>query len=339
MKSNEIDSDLILNYKIFSMKEKLNRLNYVPKIKPEVAPFWHTFNPIILSKWLISYLWPWNTFHIFVTIFYMKFVLPDISVMQSISWDWVLWLYFVNGCGIFLLYGFIELFYYYLRIQNIRFKYNSKFPSDMRSKFFWFKSQNLDNFLRTYMFGISIWTFIQVIVLWTYANSWGNWISWNENKIYLLILIFIVPAIHEIHFYCIHRLIHTPWLYKHIHSVHHKSINPSPWSSLSMHPIEHILYFGEIFWHLLIPSNPFVALFNLHIVGYGAVNGHIGFDKLEMGKKLSINSHAFLHSLHHKHFEVNYGADWLIPLDKWFGTWHDGTIEADKLMKARLKKN
>ena len=48
------------------------------------------------------------------------------------------------------------------------------------------RSQNLDNFLRTYMFGISIWTFIQVIVLWTYANSWGNWISWNENKIYLL---------------------------------------------------------------------------------------------------------------------------------------------------------
>ena len=26
---------------------------------------------------------------------------------------------------------------------------------------------------------------------------------------------------------------------------------------------------------------------------------------------------------------MNYGGDGLIPLDKWFGTWHDGTKEGD----------
>ena len=55
----------------------------------------------------------------------------------------------------------------------------------------------------------------------------------------------LVPAIHEVHFFFIHRLIHTPFLYKHVHSVHHNSINPSPWSSLSMHPVESALYFAE----------------------------------------------------------------------------------------------
>jgi hypothetical protein len=28
----------------------------------------------------------------------------------------------------------------------------------------------------------------------------------------------------------------------------------------------------------------------------------------------------------------------LVPLDKWFGTWHDGSKESDQLMKERFKK-
>ena len=31
----------------------------------------------------------------------------------------------------------------------------------------------------------------------------------------------LVPVIHEFHFFLIHRLIHTPLLYKYVHSVHH----------------------------------------------------------------------------------------------------------------------
>ena len=43
-----------------------------------------------------------------------------------------------------------------------------------------------------------------------------------------------------------------------------------------MHSVEHLLYFGEVVWHLIIPSNPIVMMFNMHAVGYGALNGHIG---------------------------------------------------------------
>ena len=83
------------------------------------------------------------------------------------------------------------------------------------------------------------------------------------------------------------------------------------------------------FWHLVIPSNPIVALFQLHVAGFGAVNGHLGFDKLEVTEDTALDSHAYAHYLHHKYFEVNYGGDGLIPLDRWFGTWHDGTREGD----------
>jgi sterol desaturase/sphingolipid hydroxylase (fatty acid hydroxylase superfamily) len=122
-----------------------------------------------------------------------------------------------------------------------------------------------------------------------------------------------------------------------VHSVHHNSINPSPWSSLSMHPVEGFLYHSVAFIHLLIPSNPVVAIFQLHVAGFGAVNGHIGFDKLELTDEKAINSHAYAHYLHHKFFEVNYG-DGAVPLDKVFGTWHDGTKEGDALMNARFEK-
>ena len=62
----------------------------------------------------------------------------------------------------------------------------------------------------------------------------------------------------EIHFYWCHRGIHPWWdmrnglrqgdvgafLYRWAHSLHHKSHNPGPWSGLSMHPVEHFLYYS-----------------------------------------------------------------------------------------------
>ena len=74
------------------------------------------------------------------------------------------------------------------------------------------------------------------------------------------------------------------------------------------------------------------------IAGFGAVNGHLGFDKLEVTDETALDSHAYAHYLHHKYFEVNYGGDGLIPLDRWFGTWHDGTREGDAIMDARFQK-
>ena len=56
-----------------------------------------------------------------------------------------------------------------------------------------------------------------------------------------------------------------------------------------------------------------------------------------MGAWVLINDRwYYIHYLHHKYFEVNYG-DGLIPLDRWFGTFHDGSDAGDALMKARYQ--
>ena len=80
-----------------------------------------------------------------------------------------------------------------------------------------------------------------------------------------------------------------------------------------------------------------VALYQLHFTGFGAIPGHIGFDKVELTEDKTMDSHAYIHYLHHKYFEVNYG-DGLIPLDKWFGTFHDGSPEGEARMQARYEK-
>lgn len=84
--------------------------------------------------------------------------------------------------------------------------------------------------------------------------------------------------------------------------------------------------------------DPPLVVFQLHAAGFGAISGHIGFDKLELTNTAAMKSHAYAHYLHHKYFEVNYGGAGLIPLDKWFGYWPDSTAAGEARMQARFEK-
>ncbi|MFQ8431394.1 sterol desaturase family protein [Amaricoccus sp. W119] len=314
------------------------RGDWAPNEPLTLAPvFQLPFDFKAFLKWIPHYFFPWNIIFAISAVAYWAWIIPSVETMQTLSFGWAFWLYAVNAVLTFLFFGAFELHLYVLKRQENRFKYNGKFPSESKNSVFWFQSQNFDNILRTFLSGVTIWTAIEVIVLWAFANGYAPWLSFADHPVYLAALALAVPIIHEFHFFCIHRLIHTPFLYKWVHSVHHNSINPSPWSSLSMHPIEHLLYFSTMFYHLIIPSNPIIALYQLNYAAFGAIPGHVGFDKVEVGDDKSFDSHAYAHYLHHKYFEVNYG-DALIPLDKWFGTWHDGSKEGDARMQERFRQ-
>jgi len=320
----------------FGTRDK--RGNYAPNEPAGTAPlFVFPPRPLAVLKWLPHYFFPYNAIFFLSALAWWTWIIPPVEVMQTLAWGWVVWLFAVNAGAVFLWYFAFELHLYIRRAQGNRFKYNGRFPADAPSDVFWFKSQNLDNFLRVFLSGVPIWTGLQVIVLWAFANGYVPWLGFADHPIWLAFLCLIVPVIHEFHFFCIHRLIHTPLLYKWVHSVHHNSINPSPWSSLSMHPVEHLFYFSTILYHLILPSHPLIAIYQLHVAGFGAVPGHVGFDKVEVTDATAVDTHAYIHYLHHKYFEVNYG-DGLIPIDRWIGTFHDGTTEADARMKERYRK-
>ncbi|WP_245964659.1 sterol desaturase family protein [Trinickia dinghuensis] len=291
-----------------------------------------------MFDYVVGYVWPWNLFIMATTVLWWYFVVPDMATMKTIGWAWILKLLAANWIGNFLFYGFIELRYYRARVQERRFKYNGKFPAEQPSDVFLFRSQNIDNFLRSFFVSIPIGTAIEVGLLWAFANGLTPMVTWQAHPVYLIVLTLLAPIAHEVHFFFIHRAIHWGPLYKWVHSVHHNSVNPSPWSSMSMHPVESTLYFGVAFWVLAVPSHPFIAVYFFHLAAFGAVVGHIGFDRLEVTGDVAQPSHAYAHYLHHKYFEVNYCDNGFFPLDKWFGTWHDGSSEGDRRMQERFAK-
>jgi len=102
-----------------------------------------------------------------------------------------------------------------------------------------------------------------------------------------------------------------------------------------MHPVEHLHYFSVGLIHWLVPSHPIHAIFNLAHAALAAAPGHAGFERMVLGDGTSVELHCYERYLHHKFFECNY-ADGMIPIDKWFGTFHDGSKEAEERMNARF---
>ena len=311
--------------------------HWSPNTPAQPTPIWQKpFSARKVIAWLPSYLWPWNAFHMATALLWVLVLIPSWDSLSTLSWGNFFYLYALNAAGLALFLGSFEMIYYVRRKQGTRFKYNPNFPSEHRSGVFWFKSQNIDNAMRSLLSTVPLWTLVELVMLWAYANSWAVWLPWTTHWLWLSVLVLLAPAIHEIYFFFLHRALHWGPLYKRIHSVHHHSQNPSPWSSLSMHPGEGFPYMAEAWLHLLIPSNPVCAYFTLHSVGFGAVNGHLGFEKFELTETKTLESHAYMHYLHHKLFEVNYGGDGLVPLDKLFGTWHDGSPEAETAFRKRI---
>jgi sterol desaturase/sphingolipid hydroxylase (fatty acid hydroxylase superfamily) len=320
----------------FGIRNK--RGDWAPKARIEVAPIYAMPpKPITVLKWLPHYFLPWNLLFAASALAYWRFIVPPVETLKTLQIGWALWLFATNCVAVFLFYSAIELRLYVLRSQGNHFKYNARFPADKPTDVFWFNSQNVEGILRTFLTALPIWTAFEIGMLWAYGNGIGPWVGFADHPLYLAALALLVPVYHETHFFLIHRLIHWAPLYRRVHSVHHNSVNPSPWSSLSMHPIEQLLYFSSVLLHGIIPSNPILAIYQLNFAGFGAVVGHIGFDKIEIGEAAGFDSHAYAHYLHHKYFEVNY-ADGLVPLDKLFGTWHDGTAEGEARMNARYEK-
>ena len=313
--------------------------DWAPATAVELPGIWRfPLKPLAMLAWLRGYLVPWNLVFMVTTLVYWQFVVPATAEASQLQWPWVLRLLAANWVGLFLFYGWFELRLYVRRKQSRNFKYNGRFPADQQSDVFWFKSQNIDNFLRSYLISIPIGTAIEAGLLWAFASGQVPTVSWAEHPFTVVLLVALAPVLHELHFFCIHRLIHWGPLYRWVHSVHHNSINPTPWSSLSMHPVEGAAYFGVALWTLVIPAHPFVAVWLFHLAAFGAIVGHIGFDRMEFGEA-ALKTGSYPHYLHHKFFEVNYCDGGYLPLDHWIGgSWHDGSKAGAQRMQERFER-
>lgn len=153
----------------------------------------------------------------------------------------------------------------------------------------------------------------------------------------------LMLIIHDAYFYWMHRAIHHPKLFKHIHLVHHKSTNPSPLASYSFHIFESILE-GLIAPILLLslPLHPLSLLLFSTISFLFNVYGHLGYEIMPKWFRNSVLFEIFNtsthHNIHHSKFKGNYGLYFRF-WDRIMKTEHlNYVIEYDQIQKRRFEK-
>ena len=316
------------------------RGHYRPDERVSYPPvFVWPLKPIGALKWVFSipgYFVPWNLFYVLVGLLSWFYFSPQLEAYAQLNVKVFLIAFARNSVLVALYFGAFHYRLYTQRAQDLEFKFNPRWPSE-KSKQFMFGNQNLDNIFLTFASGVTIWTGFEIGILWLAANEYVSIINVQENWIYFVSMVLLVHLWRDLHFYLIHRLIHSQPLYAMAHRIHHKNVNPGPWSGLAMHPIEHLFYFSCALLYLLFPFHPAFIMVTLVHAGLSPAPGHTGFDRITTSEDRTFSSDSYAHYLHHKYFECNY-ADGILPLDKWFGTFHDGSEEAQERLRYRLKE-
>ncbi len=103
-----------------------------------------------------------------------------------------------------------------------------------------------------------------------------------------------------------------------------------------MHPVEHLLYFSCMLIHWIVPSHPLTRSSTWCMPGWRppVMSASTSWWSAATKRSTPIRND---HYLHHKYFECNY-ADGVVPLDKWFGTFHDGSKQAQEAMDRRFRE-
>lgn len=232
-----------------------------------------------------------------------------------------------------LLAGGLHLWLIGLRGQAKSLKYDPRGQARNNGTYT-FGSQTLDNAFWSLASGIPVATAYAALCLWAISSGWAPTTSFVADPLWFLALFIVIPLWGSFHFYWGHRLLHWPPLYRVSHALHHRNVNVGPWSGISMHPIEHGLYFSSLLIHLVLPTHPIHVLFHVYSFTLHPICSHSGFDALLVRGRRTAQLGDFFHQLHHRYFECNYGTSEM-PWDRWFGTFHDGSSEATMTTRAR----
>ena len=317
-------------------KAKIKGWNHIPNVPIKVSPLFNwPLKPLEVLKWIWKswFIITENLILIVVACISFFWFHPPLEQAQTFSIEWVAKLYVRNIFLLSAVAGGLHLYFYTFTQQGQKLKYDPR-PLSKSGRQFTLGGQVRDNMFWSLGSGVFFWTSYEALMFWAMANGWAPVLLWVDNPVWFIFLFLLTPIWISFHFYWIHRLLHWPPLYKLAHALHHRNINVGPWSGLSMHPLEHLLFFSSILIHFLVPAHPLHILFHMQHQSLTAATSHTGFENLLVKDSKTLALGTFHHQLHHRYFGVNYG-NLQMPWDKWFGSFHDGTAEAHERMKHR----
>jgi len=129
---------------------------------------------------------------------------------------------------------------------------------------------------------------------------------------------------HDTYFYWTHRLLHTRWMLRRVHFVHHRSRHPSPFAAYAFHPVEALLNgLVMLLALLLVPLNGYVLVTFGILEMIRAAYSHATVETMPRGFARHWFWGRFIttthHHLHHESVQGNY-ALWFTWWDRWCGT-------------------
>lgn len=162
---------------------------------------------------------------------------------------------------------------------------------------------------------------------------------YEHSMLYFWLAFPLLLLIHDTYFYWTHRLMHHPALFKIFHLLHHKSTNPTPWTSFAFHPLEAVVEVSVIVVFLFtIPITQFHLFFFFLFMMLYNVYGHLGwellpknFHRTAIGKWMNTSIN---HNQHHQYFRGNYGL-YFLWWDRWMHTIRDDYDECFDEVKNR----
>ncbi|MGI9311395.1 MAG: sterol desaturase family protein, partial [bacterium] len=283
-------------------------------------------------------IFPYGVFYLALAALAWHFWTPSMETMATLRVDWIAAIYLRNAALLTLVAGALHYVLYIRRRQDRAFKFDPRWPARDNRAFLW-GDQVKDNMFWSLASGALIWSLYESLTLWLYASGRIAPIAWHDAPLYFAATAIAIVFWGTLHFYCIHRWLHWPPLYRLAHELHHRNVNTIAWSGISMHPIEHVLFFSVFMLWWIVPVDPIIVIATGFYMGLGPAFSHCGFERVEIGRRAApavttVPVGTYFHNLHHRYFEVNYGNP-PTPLDHLFGTWHDGTDAAHQRFLAR----
>jgi len=169
--------------------------------------------------------------------------------------------------------------------------------------------------IRRSLVSIAIFAGYGWLATYAYLHDWVD-VAWQVSPTRIGAEILLLFVWNELHFFVCHRLLHTRWLYRHVHRIHHESVTPTPFSTYSFHWLEAALLgsvmITAMLWHTF---NIWPLLFLPVMSLMFNTIGHANYDVFA-GKRRSASVE---HAGHHRRVSGNYG--FYVPLlDRLFGT-------------------